>query len=161
MLRWDQEHYDVLEMAVFAGTLPSEALLSGLAILVGITDIEEIEIFKMCLEFWKHWSNQQFLYDRNFVAEAQAQAQVLCVEPASSWCIACRHVCAHGSLPWPHPPPPTIPLSVLQQQVLVLSKTPSVPIVVVSPRKELYKGIMTTVCVCCLLSPCCHAACCS
>ena len=106
MLRWDQEHYDVLEMAVFAGTLPSEALLSGLAILVGITDIEEIEIFKMCLEFWKHWSNQQFLYDRNFVAEAQAQAQVLCVEPASSWCTACRHVCAHGSLPRPHTPPP-------------------------------------------------------
>ncbi len=66
----------MLEVAVFKGGLPSEALLSGLAILVGITDISDSEILKMCLEFWKHFANEQFMYERNFQLEAQSAIQV-------------------------------------------------------------------------------------
>jgi hypothetical protein len=67
-----QLHFDALEAAVLAGTLPQDALLAGLSYLVGMTDNDETEIFKMCLDYWLHFANQLHAYEKAFVQSVAA-----------------------------------------------------------------------------------------
>ena len=59
-----------------AGTMPQDALLAGLSYLVGITDNDETEIFKMCLDYWLHFSNQLHAFEQTYLKTA---SQSVCV----------------------------------------------------------------------------------
>jgi hypothetical protein len=42
--------------------------------LVSITDVDETEILKMCLEFWLHCANQLYSSERAFALQMLANA---------------------------------------------------------------------------------------
>jgi hypothetical protein len=69
-----QKHFDVVEAAVLRGELPREALITGMQYLVSITDVDETEILKMCLEFWLHCANQLYSSERAFALQMLANA---------------------------------------------------------------------------------------
>ena len=58
----------MLEAAITAGAMPSEVLLTGMAYLIGITDNDETEIFKLCLDYWQQFANQLYASERAFVS---------------------------------------------------------------------------------------------
>lgn len=51
-----------------SGTMPAEVLLTGMLYLIGITDNDESEIFKLCLDFWLHFSNTLYDAEKAFVS---------------------------------------------------------------------------------------------
>jgi Chromosome region maintenance or exportin repeat len=54
-------------MAAINGSMPPEVLVTAMSYLVGITDNDETEIFKLCLEFWLVFSNQLHASERSFI----------------------------------------------------------------------------------------------
>ena len=73
-----KSHLPLLEQAVMNGSMVKGALLTGMAYLVKLSDVDETEVFKIALEFWQHFSNQLFSSERSF-APRMAGTPVRCV----------------------------------------------------------------------------------
>jgi hypothetical protein len=59
-------------MAAMNGSMPPEVLVTAMSYLVGITDNDDTEIFKLCLEFWLVFSNQLHASERSFISNNPA-----------------------------------------------------------------------------------------
>jgi exportin-1 len=72
---------------VHAGLLEVEtyrpALLSGLNYLVAISDVDDSEVFKICLDYWLHLSNDLYTLDCSFLASQSVATGVVPMGGAS------------------------------------------------------------------------------
>lgn len=68
-----QSNLPMLEAAVLSGTgMPVDVLLTAMLYLIGVTDNDETEIFKLCLDYWALFSHQLYASDRTYIASNPA-----------------------------------------------------------------------------------------